>query len=987
MKNVINKFIIFYSKLSALHGVAITVCITSAISLASVTIPGFFTFSPGAPISSSEINSNFEKLATLIQGQQSQTFMGTWDATNNLPDLSGTSPVSGDYYVVSVAGTFNSIPYAIGDWIIWDGTAWTKILALTNNLALTGGTLTGDLILNTQAKFKGNANYVTLKASSGLAADIILTLPTSVGTNGQVLSTNGSGVMSWTTVSSGGGVSSVNSQTGTITLTTTDIAEGTNQYFTTARALAAVTSSLTGKQNLDATLTALASYNTSGIVTQTAADTFTGRTLTGTANRLTITNGDGVAGNPTINLDTTLLPSPVAGDTGKFLKASGADTSSWTALTSSDVTTAIGFTPINKVGDTLTSGTFTYSGAAVLRTLDPIGATDVATKQYVDAAVAGAITSSSAWTSTGTHVYKVSGNVGIGTMSPTASLTVAGTASFAGTVTVGDMILEEKKGSIPYAVLLGISNTGDYGGVIFGRSNSTGAAMGSVAIGISNTIATDNGMALGISNNTSGFGAVAIGVGVTNNIANSLMIGPSDAAKMTILSSGNVGIGTTTPLTPLDVNGEIRTRGSSNGYIGFKAPSSSASTTYTWPTTDGASNYVLTTNGAGSLTWVAPFAGLTSSNVTTALGYTPINKAGDTLTGTLTFASGNFTIGQNAFLVVPNPVLPTDAVNKQYVDSFGQWTASGTDVYRTSGRVGIGILPTSTYLLEVASDILLAGVRVGKGAGSMSSNSAFGSSALGANTSGNQNTALGSFTLSNSTTGTGSTAVGAGALQGNTIGSHNIGIGYSAGSLITTGSNNVVIGSNNGSDIATSSNNIIISDGSGNPRLFINTSGNMGIGTLNPSYLLDVNGDVNIFGPNFLRIGGTQVCSISGCTAISDSNLKENIRPLENSLENILKIEGVTYDWKDKNKYGKGKQIGVIAQDLEKIYPEVVVTDKKSGLKSVAYDHLIAPLIEAFKSIYQNVTEVKRELASVKKENALMKAYLCDRDKNAPFCK
>lgn len=55
-------------------------------------------------------------------------------------------------------------------------------------------------------------------------------------------------------------------------------------------------------QTLDATLTALAAYNTAGILTQTAADTFVGRTLTGTTNQLTITNGDGVAGNPTFSI-------------------------------------------------------------------------------------------------------------------------------------------------------------------------------------------------------------------------------------------------------------------------------------------------------------------------------------------------------------------------------------------------------------------------------------------------------------------------------------------------------------------------------------------------------------------------------------------------------------------------------------------------------------------------------------------------------------
>jgi len=204
---------------------------------------------------------------------------------------------------------------------------------------------------------------------------------------------------------------------------------------------------------------------------------------------------------------------------------------------------------------------------------------------------------------------------------------------------------------------------------------------------------------------------------------------------------------------------------------------------------------------------------------------------------------------------------------------------------------------------------------------------------------------------------------------------------------------------------------VVMMGSAATPTAVFTGGGKVGIGTNAPGYPLTVNGDVSIASANALRFGATSVCTSTGCTASSDQRLKENIEPLEGSLEKVLQLQGVSFDYKDKAQFTDKHQVGVIAQEVEKIYPEVVSTDKETGFKAVAYDHLIAPVIEAVKTLYSRIVGMDRDIASIKAqkadkqaldavkaesdariqkleaENAALKAYICGKDPAAAICK
>ena len=120
--------------------------------------------------------------------------------------------------------------------------------------------------------------------------------------------------------------------------------------------------------------------------------------------------------------------------------------------------------------------------------------------------------------------------------------------------------------------------------------------------------------------------------------------------------------------------------------------------------------------------------------------------------------------------------------------------------------------------------------------------------------------------------------------------------------------------------------------------------------THHPPVKLDVTGDIKSSG----TVTATNV------VAVSDGSLKTNIQPLENSLDVIQKLKGVSYDWSDPNNHDD--EIGLIAQDVEQVVPEVVRSLGNSTLKGIEYQKLTAILIEAVKELSGKLNELNNKV-------------------------
>jgi len=142
-------------------------------------------------------------------------------------------------------------------------------------------------------------------------------------------------------------------------------------------------------------------------------------------------------------------------------------------------------------------------------------------------------------------------------------------------------------------------------------------------------------------------------------------------------------------------------------------------------------------------------------------------------------------------------------------------------------------------------------------------------------------------------------------------------------------------------------------------NLSFSGAGSVGIGMVpSGTYKLEVNG----------------LLKTSGITEVSDIRWKKNIAPINNSLTRLVQLRGVTYNWradefKDKN-FETTPQIGLIAQEVEKVFPELVKTDV-NGYKSVEYSKVVAILIQAVKEQQVIISNQQEQIVDLKVQSNL----------------
>ena len=246
-------------------------------------------------------------------------------------------------------------------------------------------------------------------------------------------------------------------------------------------------------------------------------------------------------------------------------------------------------------------------------------------------------------------------------------------------------------------------------------------------------------------------------------------------------------------------------------------------------------------------------------------------------------------------------------------------------------------------------------------------NTASGWGALYSNIDGSYNAAEGLQALFSNTSGTYNTASGMNALYSNTTGANNIGLGVGAGGALTTGSNNIDIGN---SGVAAESAKIRIGTKPTHKNTYI-----AGI------YGVTVSRAIGVIVDNTGHLG----------TTTSSARFKDNIKPMDKASEAILSLQPVTFRYKKELDPDRIPQFGLVAEQVEKVNPDLVVRDEQGKPYTVRYEAVNAMLLNEFLKEHRKVEEQEagitelRSLVAEQRKDFQSKASEQQREINVLF--
>jgi len=409
---------------------------------------------------------------------------------------------------------------------------------------------------------------------------------------------------------------------------------------------------------------------------------------------------------------------------------------------------------------------------------------------------------------------------------------------------------------------------------------------------------------------------------------------------------------------------ENNTTGISDTAIGYFALGSNSTGSGNTGVGDGALGLITTGNGntaVGSNCLACSTASFnTAVGEKVMFGNDGPPTVGDYNTGVgfeaLSFTSGSYNTALGPFAIAGDQALLGNnfGSNNTGIGSFALFKNSGS--FNTA--IGDGALEfNSTGQYNTASGLqAMYGDATNLSTGS--NNTVSGYAALFSYTSGSNNTANGYQALNNNTSGGDNTACGKQALLNNTTGGNNIAIGSSAGKNLT-GSNNIDIGA-------------------------YGTAGDANTIRLGKSGLQSTTYIVGINGVTVARGVGVVIDSNNHLgTVTSSARYKENIQPMDKASEAILSLQPVTFRYKKALDPQAIPQFGLVAEQVEKVDPQLVAYDEQGKAYSVRYEAVNAMLLNEFLKEHRKVEEQARKMESLEravvaqeKENEAMRAML-----------